>query len=195
MKEKPHGEVPAGDGCERPESVRQQDNNILDGCPSVFLLLGCFLCRCCFLRAFLPQYHSVWACQTHGIGLNDFLPLCDSVSLIPLKCLFSTVKNCFTKLLHPDLETTKLTHFRDMMWNQSAVNNIIVVNILRHDVSILAHRNPSCVLVFWPETVAPPEVQLVLALIRFVWHAQTAGVCLHWYCPAQSALSVSHSAS
>lgn len=57
-------------------------------------------------------------------------------------------------------------------WSKSAVNALHhhpLSHKLCH-ISILACHDPSCVLVFWPETVAPPEVQLVLALISFVSH-------------------------
>lgn len=55
--------------------------NIADGCPSVFLSLSCFLCvyAVFFLKRIPSQNHSVWACQTHGIGLNYFLLFSDSV--------------------------------------------------------------------------------------------------------------------
>lgn len=47
-------------------------------------------------------------------------------------------------------------------------------------------------LFFWPETVAPPEVQLVLALISCVWHAQTAWVSVY---TARSTLYITHTGS
>lgn len=47
-------------------------------------------------------------------------------------------------------------------------------------------------LFFWPGTVAPPEVQLVLALISCVWHAQTAWVSVY---TARSTLYITHTGS
>lgn len=157
-----------------------------------FLSLGRFLGLSCLC---IPcRNRSVWASQTHDIGLNYFLPFSESVSPICARWSWEDSRRKIHITQHPELQPQKSPKvfscdIQPKLWEVKLAG---IINILTHDVSGLAHQYPSRVLVFWPETVAPPEVQLVLALISCVWHAQTAWVCV--YTP-RSTLYITHTGS
>lgn len=145
-----------------------------------------------FVHSF--QNRSVWASQSHDIGLNYFLPFSESVSPIPLDDLERTAEKKKKRITeHPELQQNRkrcsVVSFsqNSEKWNQppsstSSHTTSPVCFISIHHVSLF----------FWPETVAPPEVQLVLALISCVWHAQTAWVSVY---TARSTLYITHTGS
>lgn len=100
-----------------------------------------------FVHSF--QNRSVWASQSHDIGLNYFLPFSESVSPIPLDDLERTAEKKKTYHRTPWTSTKSQKVFscviQPKLWE---VKPAAIINILTHDVSSLFHQYPSCVLVF-----------------------------------------------
>lgn len=105
--------------------------SIADSCPSVFYLLSCSLCILFFF-----QVHSFSKSQCLGLSNPQhyfpflwFQPQPLNFKTYPIyKCFF--MWHCAT------------------LWEVKQVSSKHIVNILKNDVSILAHHDPSHVLVF-----------------------------------------------
>lgn len=160
-------------------NIRQKEEggyHGFDRCPCVFLSLSrVCLCVCALLHSFSES-------QCLGLSVpwhcSQLLSPCLCFSVHSCHCSVLNRRETLLYLFGESKDWSKQNHLMlfvcFMILSCQPVSSKHIVNILTNELaSILASQDPSCVLVFWPETVAQPDVQLVLALISL-------GLYTHW---------------